>query len=118
MEPSENDYQKLVRDVQLLLQQLNEQQQLQQQQEQQLLQLREELLPQHGQGDQPREERLPQEQEKKAAEGAARPLRKRGVAAGRSRRLRGYRGRTGSGGRGIGGRGRGGRDNIVQFSFY
>ncbi|XP_046145452.1 zinc finger protein 853-like [Osmia bicornis bicornis] len=79
MEKSEDDYHKLVRDVQLLLQQQNEQhqrqmqllqQQLQQQQEQQLLQLREELLPQRGQVDLPREEPLPQEQEMKPAEGA------------------------------------------------
>ncbi|XP_046143151.1 serine/threonine-protein kinase CBK1-like [Osmia bicornis bicornis] len=100
MGESDNNYQQMFRDVQLLLQQQQEQhhremqllqQQLQQQQQQQLQQLREELLPQQQQDPRPTEEPLPQVRPAEIGE-EAKPPRKRGVAAGRSRRLRGYRG--------------------------
>ncbi|XP_046143293.1 TOX high mobility group box family member 3-like [Osmia bicornis bicornis] len=91
MGESDNNYQQMFRDIQLLLQQQQEQHhremQLQQQQ-----QLREELLPQQQEDLRPREEPLPQVQEMESGNEEAKPPRKRGVAAGRSRRLTGYRG--------------------------
>ncbi|XP_046145336.1 jerky protein homolog-like [Osmia bicornis bicornis] len=84
MGESDNNYQQMFRDVQLLLQQQQEQhhremqllqQQLQQQQQQQLQQLREELLPQQQQDPRPTEEPLPQVRPAEIGE-EARPLRK------------------------------------------
>ncbi|XP_046145892.1 mediator of RNA polymerase II transcription subunit 25-like [Osmia bicornis bicornis] len=109
MAESENNYQQIVRDIQLMLQQQEEnhlrqmqllQQQLQQQQQQQLQQLREELLPQQREGPRSSVEPLPQVQGMDAKQEEAKPPRKRGVAAGRSRRMRGYRGGQGRGGEG------------------